>query len=280
MTLADVLMITYDRADYVRISLPALLESCGERAKVWLWHNGDDEETLETIRPFLDDGRIARFFHSRENQRILAPTNWLQTHSGADFLSKVDDDCLLPIDWLARLAAAHADVPEFGVIGSWRFRPEDYRPDLASKKLMNYSGGHRLLRNHWVQGSGYLMKRECVKECGPIKTGDSFTGYCVRLARSGWINGWYYPFIQEEHMDDPRSPYTCLHTDEDLRTRLPLTAQRLNVRTLADWEAAVRESAYAVQAAPLDLRHYSEWRRRMRGVHARLGSRGRRGMSQ
>lgn len=270
MTRTDILMITYNRPDYVRITLPRLLETCGESAKVWVWHNGEDEETLETVRPFLTDARVARFHHSRENLRLLAPTNWLQSESKADFCSKVDDDCLLPVGWISRLAAAHADVPQLGVLGSWRFRPEDYRPDLASVKLVGYRGGHQVLRNHWVQGSGYLMKRECVERCGPMKPGDSFMGYCIRLARAGWVNGWIYPFVQEEHMDDPRSPYTRLRTDEDLLIRMPLTAQRLGIHALTEWEAAVRQSAYAVQAAPLDLAYYKEWRRRARALRARL----------
>src|SRR5690606_28589268 len=44
---ADILMITYRSAGYLHLSLPRLLETLGERDRVWLWHNGDDEATLE-----------------------------------------------------------------------------------------------------------------------------------------------------------------------------------------------------------------------------------------
>lgn len=266
-------MVTYDRADYVRVTLPKLLETCGEGAMLWLWHNGDDEYTLDAVRPFLSDPRVARFHHSRENQRLWAPINWILGESNADFCSKVDDDCILPSDWIGTLSAAHGDVPAFGVLGSWRFRPEDFRADLAAKKMHGYPGGHTLLRNHWVQGSGYLMKRECIERCGLLRPGETFPGYCVRLAQAGWVNGWLHPFVQEEHLDDPRSPHTRLRTDEDLIRHMPLTAQRLGVRTLAQWEVAVRRSAYTVQAAPLDLRYYQPWRRRVRSLRSRLMSR-------
>ena len=60
-------MVTHDQPDYLRLSLPRLLETCDERMRVWLWHNGTHEETLELSRSFADDPRVARFHHSVEN---------------------------------------------------------------------------------------------------------------------------------------------------------------------------------------------------------------------
>jgi len=262
--IVDVLMITYNRAAYTALSLPRLLETCDERTRVWLWHNGDHEETLEVVRSFADDPRVHRFHHSRENKRLTEPTNWLWSESGGDYLSKIDDDCLMPDGWVGELRTAHEDAPRLGVVGCWRFMPEDFDPALASWKIEELSGGRRILRNCWVEGSGYLMKRACVDELGPLTGKMSFPGYCKILARRGWIHGWLHPFLIQEHMDDPRSEHCVIRTDDDLKAAAPLTAVNFGIATVDERVEQIRRHAREVQIASLDPRVYSGWRRRLR----------------
>ncbi|MFC7404877.1 glycosyltransferase family 2 protein [Georgenia alba] len=266
----DVLMITYNSAEHVRRSLPHLLDTCDEHTRVWLWHNGDDEETLAVVREHADDARVHRFHHSRENVRLTAPTNWLWTESEGTFVSKVDDDCLPEPGWVERLRDAHAANPDFGAVGCWRFRDEDFVPELASRKIQTFAGGYRLLRNHWVQGSGYLLPRAKVLRQGPLRQGQSFTHYCIALARAGAVNGWLYPFVREDNMDDPRSASTLFVDDAAFRRRMPLTAQALGITSVTDWARQEHESALAVQKASLDLREYGGWRAKRTLVRRRV----------
>lgn len=190
--------------------------------------------------------------------------------STASYVSKVDDDCLVSPGWLDTFESAHEANPQFGAIGSWRHPAEDFRPEIAGKKIETFNGDHRLMLNHWVQGSGYLLKRALIERYGPLRPKESFTNYCIRLAQSGAVNGFYYPFVAEDHMDDPRSPHTLIHTDADLADRLPLSAQANNVRTVADWTEQQVHSAILLQAASLDLRVYQGWRRKVRALPRRL----------
>lgn len=270
LPVVDVLMITYNSAEHVKISLPHLLGTCDESTRVWLWHNGEDEETLEVAREYAQDARVHRFHHSRENVRLRPPTNWLWQESDGAFVSKVDDDCLPTQGWIQKLRAAHQANPQFGAIGCWRFLDEDFVPELAERKIQSFAGGVRLLRNHWVQGSGYLLPRELVRRHGPINEDQSFTQYCIDLARHGAINGWLYPFIHEDNMDDPRSPNTLFPDDAAFRRRMPLTAQALGITTVNDWARQEHESAVAVQAASLDLREYAGWRAKRRNLRKRV----------
>lgn len=265
----DVLMITYARPDYVRTTLPHLLQSVDDRTRVWLWHNGDDCEVLDVLAAHRDHPRVHRFHHSRENVRLRPPTNWLWREAEGELLGKVDDDCVLDDGWVARLRQAHSDHG-FGVLGSWRFRPEDFRADLSDPKTRDFPGGHRVLQNLWVQGSGYLVPRTVVRQVGPLGDQQSFTGWCLEVARTGRVNGWLLPFIQEEHMDDPRSPLSPLRTDEDLMRNLPLSAQAHGVTRLADWTEQMRRSALVVQQAPLDPDAFSGWRARARRASRRV----------
>ena len=267
---ADIVMITYRSAGYIHLSLPRLLDTLGANDRVWLWHNGDDEATIEAIRPFVADDRVAQFHHSRENVRLREPTNWLWQSSRARFVSKVDDDCLVAPGWLDTFAAAHVANPDFGVIASWRHPDEDFRPELASRKIQEFAGGHSLMRNLWVQGSGYLAPRALLEANGPLGERESFTEYCIRAARAGAVNGFYYPFVPEEHMDDPRSAHTLIRTDQDLLDRMPLSAKSNGVTTVAQWTAQLEQSARVLQSASLDPRDYEGWRRKLKSMSRRI----------
>lgn len=275
----DILMITYRSAGYLHLSLPRLLETCGPQDRVWLWHNGDDEATLEALRTYRRDERVHRFHHSRENVRLRPPTNWLWQESDARFVSKVDDDCLVSPGWLDLFAAVHEANPDVGAVCSWRHPEEDYRPELAAHKTRDLRGGHRLMGNLWVQGSGYLLPLEKVQRLGLLRQKESFSAFCIRLWQSGSYNGYYFPFVREDHMDDPRSPHTLIVDDASLRERMPLSAAANGVRTVEQWTEQLRRSAVLLQSASLEARHHTGARRRLAGARRRLsglGGRGRR----
>lgn len=259
MTRLDILMITYNRPGYTALALKRLLESCSDQMRVWVWHNGNHRETLDVVRSFASHPRLYKLHHSPENQRLNVPTRWLWEQSEAEFVSKVDDDCLLPDGWGDTLMAAHDDNPELGVIGAWRFPEEDFVPELAKKKIRSLKGGHQIMENCWVQGSGYILRRQVVKELGGLKE-ESFSNFCIRAALKGWKNGWYYPFIREEHMDDPRSEFCEIKTDEDFMAQRPLSAINDNVTTVAEWAKRVKYMAKVVQAASPNPLHYHGWR--------------------
>ena len=100
------------------------------------------------------------------------------------------------------------------------------------------------------------MKWRCIAERGLLRERQQFTNYANDLARHDWINGWHYPFIPEEHMDDPRSPDTMLRTDDDLRRRNPLSAWIRHVVTCAPGKRKSREGCPACTSpAALNRRH-------------------------
>lgn len=264
----DILMITYNRAPYTDLALSELISRSKDHARIWVWHNGLDEETLAVVRKYETD--LFRFHHSKENVGLTDPTNWLFENAEGDFVSKVDDDCIVPKDWLPKLKAAFSEEENFGILGCWRFEEEDFLPEHANKKIQEFAGGISVLRNAWVEGSGYLMRRECVDRLGPIRQGETFTDYCINVTRQGWVNGWIYPFLYQEHMDDPRAKHTGLHSDEDLLRRLPLTASRNGVATLDGWTEHLRQSAEGVQRAPFAASYWSPWRRKFRNLVHRL----------
>ena len=271
----DILMITYNRPEYTRQSLGRLLDSCDSSCRVWIWHNGDHQETLDVVRSFQSHKNVHRFYHSQENVKLRPATNWLWQNAQGDYVAKVDDDCLVPLNWLSVLTGAHRENPAFGVIGCWHFMPEDFLPSIASKKICAYAGNHQLMKNCWLGGSGYLMKTACLQAQGVLQHDESFTHYCIRLAAAGWVNGWYFPFLYQEHMDDPRAPHTKLLTDADFAKWIPLSAQTFQAKSLDAWDKQLRRSARTLQEAPYDPHLYSAFRKKLRTytnkVRGRLG---------
>ena len=84
----DVLMITYNRPQYTRLSLQRLLDTAPEDARIWVWHNGTDEETLDVVRSHVGHPRFHQFHQSRENVKLTEPTNWLWRESSGGLWGK------------------------------------------------------------------------------------------------------------------------------------------------------------------------------------------------
>lgn len=264
----DILYLSYNRAPYVRETLPRLLEQCGAHARVWIWQNGSDPETLEAVRPYEHHPRVGAFVHSPENQRLRGPTNWLWSKSRADLLGKMDDDGICDEGWIERLREAHRRVDRLGIVATWRFHPDDDVPSLIARKVAcidRTPPALQLFRNPWVAGSGYLMKRVCVERLGLLPERGTFTDYCIRVARSGWLVGYLHPFVRQQHLDDPRFPASLIRTDEDLRRYMPLTAANDGTPSRQAWIDLLRDDARAVQTAPVSAHWYAgplSWPRR------------------
>jgi glycosyltransferase involved in cell wall biosynthesis len=268
--LIDILMITYNRSHYTDLSLTRLLETCDESMRVWVWHNGSHEETLSVVRSKQGHPNFYKFYHSMENKKLREPTNWLWSRSNAEYFSKVDDDCLMPYGWANTLRKAHKDNPNFGIIGCWRFPDEDFVRNKAEKKIVECNYYHRIMRNCWVEGSGYLMKRKCVDNLGLLRNGQSFTNYGIQLEKAGFINGWYYPFLYQEHFDDPRSRHTLLKGDQDIEQYAPLSAIKNGVKTIDEWKDLLKQEAVFLQTCPCDYVYYTGWRNVIKKIKIKI----------
>jgi glycosyltransferase involved in cell wall biosynthesis len=243
-----ILMITFNRPEYTRLSLSRLCDTAPENARITVWDNGSSPETIEAIKKFESHVRIEQIIYNQTNARQIGPTNWFwQNATDADLLSKVDDDCLMPENWCEVLQQAHLDIPAAGVLGCWRFLPDDFNAETAERKIQLF-GKHRIMRNCWVEGSGYLMKRAVIDKIGYMKTGESFTTYCIRAAAKAYINGWYYPFLYQEHMDDPRAEHAGINSEADFRRLRPASAQNFNIHSREEWIARLQRSAQSLQA--------------------------------
>jgi len=246
------------------------LNTCNNTTRIWLWQNGTDLKTNSIIRNVLDHPNIHNYYHSKRNIGIKEPTNWMWKNSDADFFGKVDDDCLVPFGWIETLLKAHLDVPDFGILSCWHFPSQDFSYSKAAWKIFPYTNGHKVMRNAWVGGSGYMMKHECVNGSGLLRNNESFTHYCLRLAHKRWIIGWYYPLLYQDHLDDPRSQFTQLKTDNDMKKWAPLSAQRNGVTTISEWQAQLQRSAELLQESSFNPKQHNKLSDRLLRISKRI----------
>lgn len=259
-----VLMLTYKRLDYTRLSLRRLCDTTPDYGRITVWDNNSGPEMRQLLEQFENHPRIEKIIYNSTNERLRGPTNRFWQESGdADYLAKVDDDCLMSDGWCDTLIRAHEDIPEAGVLGCWHYQEEDFVPELARRKIQSFDS-HQIMRNCWVGGAGYIMKREVYDRQGAIQAQESFPGWCIRAATNGYVNGWYFPFVRQEHMDDPRVPHTGLKTEKDFQRLRPLSAGTFKLENLNDWIDWLRRDALHQQRSSFDPRYYRGWRAKIR----------------
>src|ERR1017187_611129 len=129
-----ILMITHNRPAYTAMALARLCDTLPGDARVTVWDNGSSAEMISVLKKFESRPAVEKIIYNPTNDKLRGPTNWFwQNTTDAEFVSKVDDDGLMPDRWIETLEQAHRDVPEFGVLGTWRFPDEDFAADLAIK---------------------------------------------------------------------------------------------------------------------------------------------------
>jgi glycosyltransferase involved in cell wall biosynthesis len=149
----DALMITYNRIDYTRKSLPALLRSdCNE---IYVIDNGSTDGTKEYIDHLPCFKR-----HSKRNS-IASAMNYFLKWSTSEYVVKVDNDTIIPPDFCARMMPhmKHADIVQAKHSIIKATDPDGWEGFTKNMKREN-----GLLYNHFVGGSGIMFKRDKVKE--------------------------------------------------------------------------------------------------------------------
>lgn len=262
----DLVFITYNRLDYTKLALPSVLADPTEEFSLTIWDNASTDGTVEYLKNEVSDPRISDIIFSKVNLGQMVALNEIWGKSKADLLGKLDNDCLLPPGWTRILAQAHADVPKFGILGCWHYFPDDFDYERAKHKIQKF-GQHQVLRHPWTASHSSLVKRKAVRECGPFDPKSrSTTDYWIQMAAKGYINGYYYPLVYAEHMDDPKSKHSHLKDEASYQAakKVTVTINSPRLETLADrwrWRDEVLDN---MLDDPWDVKYYVGWRRKWR----------------
>jgi len=262
----DLVFITYNRLHYTKLALASVLADPEEEFSLTIWDNASTDGTSEYLKKNINDHRITNIVYSKVNIGQTAAVNEVWSKSKGDLLGKLDNDCLVTPGWTRTIAQAHKDFDNFGVVACWHFFPEDFNYQLARHKIQQF-GQHRILQHPWTCGTGLLIKRETYRKLGPIQN-NATTQYWLNMALAGYINGFYYPLIYQEHMDDPKSKY-CRIIDEEsfdsaVSTTVGLQAGRYkDLKGRLQWREEIVRN---LLCDPHDPHYYIGWRSKLRSI--------------
>ncbi len=116
-----ILLYTYNKADVLDKTLKSLHATDLPGSRVFVLDNASTDETDAVLRKYstlFDDFNIVPL---RVNIGAPAARNWLMSLpevQECDYIAYLDDDVLLPEDWLGRLYAGFERYPDAGVVGA------------------------------------------------------------------------------------------------------------------------------------------------------------------
>lgn len=265
----DLVFITYNRLHYTKLALASILADPTEEFSLTIWDNASTDGTIEYLKNEINDHRIADIVFSKENIGQTAAVNTIWGNSNSDLLGKLDNDCLLTPGWTRTLAQAHEDIPNLGVVACWHFFPEDFDYERAKHKIQQF-GKHQIFRHPWTCGTGLLIKRSTFKKLGQIQS-KATTQYWLQMALKGYINGFYYPLIYQEHMDGWKSRYSRLNfMPFDQAIKYSLGYKAGIVKDMEEYNCFRKEILNKLLDDPFDPKYYTGWRRKYRYLLGRF----------
>jgi GT2 family glycosyltransferase len=216
-------MVTYNRLEYTRLALEAVLKLEYPNLRVVIWDNASTDGTIAYLRERIQGLAHVTGIASPTNRGVVYPMNevW-SSNPEAELLAKIDNDTLVPPELIRRLAECHLQSKRFGVLSGFHFRQEGEA--LAEAHRIKMFDGIQVLPQPYVGGCAVMIRRGVFQTTAPITCrtdgpdgrpfmDSGWTAYQQRLTDAGFINGYPWPPIHVDHMEDTRSPH-CIRSDE------------------------------------------------------------------
>lgn len=263
-----IVLVTHNRLEYTRKAVARLLEDPDEEFDLYLWDNASTDGTPEYIKDSIKDSRIVEVVLSKQNVGQTGAMNYVWSKTRAELIGKVDNDCLVTPGWMRTFTQAHMDIEKLGAVACWHYQHDEFDEDAARKmgKIQSFRN-HEIFRHPWVCGSGFLMKRITFQKYGLWEPGRDVgtTDYFLEMALGGEINGWYYPLVLQEHMDDPKSKHSLVTDDESVKMMYDVT-YTLRANKIRDMKSRWEARPFVLKnlnADPWQAEHYVGWRAKL-----------------
>ncbi|WP_051434333.1 glycosyltransferase family 2 protein [Desulfonatronum lacustre] len=179
---------THNKADLLQQTLQSLRQSCLGKARCFLLLNGCSDESFSVARAAKEDfpdGQLS-VFQMPINIGAPAARNFLvheALKTECDYMAFLDDDVVIPENWLQSLATAIQEEPGIGAVGCKIMNPQPastmqylfrdvsivkkgiFRLSLATPFWTIDPGFYGIRRDvDSVMGCCHLIKRECLEQ--------------------------------------------------------------------------------------------------------------------
>jgi glycosyltransferase involved in cell wall biosynthesis len=172
-----VLLVTYNRLGYTKQALESICLSPGLPIELYVWDNGSTDGTAEWLsgqrqRQHRNTANFNVFFSER-NVGLAPAMNWFfRMNSAWPFVAKVDNDTVLPDNWLADLHGvltenAKFKRPRLGAVSGTCLRPPGLTAADWYGNMPNFPfQDGRLYINPACLGTGVLINMDMIRERG------------------------------------------------------------------------------------------------------------------
>jgi GT2 family glycosyltransferase len=165
----SVVVPTRGRAAYLEVTLDSLLaQRTGIAHEILVVDDGDAGATADVVRA----RPAVRYVPHGARRGLNAARNTGLREAGAELIAFVDDDVLVPPEWLdalARGAARHPEAEAFG--GPIRARFEGRAPRACGREeppITTLELGDRDREVDFVWGANFAVRRSAVERIGPF----------------------------------------------------------------------------------------------------------------
>ncbi len=165
-----VLMVTYNRLEYTKKAVASVLANPGIPVRLRIWDNGSTEPGMqEWLEDFYGSAVIVK--KCPRNVGLALPMNFFfKDHADFPFVAKVDNDTVLPDNWLRDLMDVMTDPHQdmkLGAVSGTCLRPYGMtgRQWLDSMPRKRF-GEHLLHFNSYCLGTGVLINMEMIRRRG------------------------------------------------------------------------------------------------------------------
>ncbi len=187
-----ILMITWNRLEYTKKAINAIIENTNHPYKLFIWDNGSTDGTVDYLKKLKD--KNIRIHYSKTNTGLVPPQNYFfNSFKDYNYVAKVDNDTIVPRNWLSRLKEVMDSFPLFAVEAdhflmlSYDVKTNDeYYRHLFSSDFKDF----KLYFSEIVGGTGTLIRMSYIDEPLPEIPG-TLSGWIQYQADKNRISAFY-----------------------------------------------------------------------------------------
>lgn len=169
-TAVDIIIPTYNRSDLLPETLKSVRDQNFSSWQCWIAEDGETKETLEAIKPFLEDNRF-KYLPGEHAGFPATPRNRAIRKGNAKYVAILDDDDLWLLEKLEKqieFLSSHPNCMLLGCnafcwtgTGRWDESSLYYKNSKVEK--INYK---TLLRQNYIIHSSAILRRTAIEQAG------------------------------------------------------------------------------------------------------------------
>ncbi len=186
-----ILMITWNRLEYTKKAVGAILKNTDHPYRLSIWDNASTDGTKEYLRSL--GNKNIQVTYETENQGIVVPMNrFIEMYQNHRYITKVDNDTVVPKGWLSKLKEVMDEYP-FRAVEADHYlmlnhdikKNDDFYKHLYG---INFKG-NKLYLLDWVGGTGTIIRTAKVKDIPEMK--GTLLGWVKYQANNPDVSAFY-----------------------------------------------------------------------------------------